>query len=421
MPSGSAVIRYAGKRGTVWRVKYRDASGAQVMETLGRSPEWNRRKAEAALRERLTDVEREGYRKPEPITFASFADAWLDDYPEARGLKYSTRRGYEIILDRHLKPALGSLRLAEISVEEVERFVVSKRRAGLSAGTINRALNVLSLVLNAGLRRGLVRVNVVSMVERPREARRRWRILSPVEVQRVEGEFSTLIDEAEAERDRDDLILTRRLFLFHMGTALRRGEAAGLRWRSVFLADPSGPVLRVEETWVRSRTETPKSEAGRRTISLGPKIAAELWEHRQWSQYRADDDYVFPNPRTGRPFDANRYGELLRLALRRAGIEEDVRPSHELRHSSITNAAAAGTSPEALMSRAGHSSYATTRRYIDLAGERFREEADRLEDRLWGGGGRKSGYKAAPPFSDSATEETASPLADSGSSGGAGI
>jgi hypothetical protein len=111
----------------------------------------------------------------------------------------------------------------------------------------------------------------------------------------------------------------------------------------------------------------------------------ELTQEWRWSAYRAESDYVFPNPRTGRPFDASRYGELLRLALDRAGIEDAIRPSHELRHSSITNAAAAGTSPEALMSRTGHSSYATTRRYIDLAGEGFREEAERLEARLWGG------------------------------------
>ena len=414
MPSGSAVIRYAGKRGVSWRVKYRDASGKQVMETLGRSPEWTRRKSEAALRHRLADVEREGFTRPRPLDFATFADAWLDEYPEARGLKHSTRRGYEIILDRHLKPALGRLRLAEIDVEAVERFVVEKRRAGLSPATVNRALNVLSLVLNAAIRRGLLRVNAVSLIERPRELRRRWRILSPVEVRKVEAEFSTLIEEAETERDRDDLIVTRRLLLLHMGTALRRGEAAGLRWRSVFLADPSGPVLRVEETWVRHRTETPKSDAGRRTISLGEKVAAELWNHRQWSQYRAEDDYVLPNPRTGRPLDANRYGEVLRLALRRAGIEENIRPSHELRHSSITNAAAAGTSPEALMSRAGHSSYATTRRYIDLAGERFRAEADRLEDRLWGGAVEKAGRNSDAEGADSEPESAEV-------SGGAGI
>jgi integrase len=274
--------------------------------------------------------------------------------------------------------------------------VVAKRRDGLSPATVNRCLNVLSLVLNAALRRGLVRVNVVSLVERPREPRRRWRILSPVETRTIEAAFVGLIAEAESDRDRDDLTVTRRLFLVHMGTGMRRGEAAGLRWRSVFLADPSGPVLRVEETFVRNRVETPKSDAGRRTISLGEKLAAELFEQRGWSPYRAEDDYVFANPRTGRPFDEGRYAELVRLALARAGIEERIRPSHELRHSSITNAAAAGTSPEALMSRAGHSSYATTRRYIDLAGERFRAEADRLEDRLWGESGRKNRYNPAP-------------------------
>ena len=35
MRSGE-VIRYEGKRGTVWRLPYRDASGRRVRETLGR-------------------------------------------------------------------------------------------------------------------------------------------------------------------------------------------------------------------------------------------------------------------------------------------------------------------------------------------------------------------------------------------------
>jgi hypothetical protein len=47
------------------------------------------------------------------------------------------------------------------------------------------------------------------------------------------------------------------------------------------------------------------------------------------------------------------------------------------------------------MTRAGHSSFATTRAYIDLAGEQFREEAERLEQRLWGAGGTKNRYQVA--------------------------
>jgi integrase len=164
-----------------------------------------------------------------------------------------------------------------------------------------------------------------------------------------------------------------------MGTGMRWGEAAGLRWRSVFLADPDGPIVTIEETFVRHGTDTPTSEAGYRTIALGEKVAAEFWEHRARAPFTSDDDLVFANPRTGNHFDAGRYGDRFRLAVRRAGIEESVRPSHDLRHSSITNAAAAGMSPGAVMSRAGHSSFTRTQRYIELAGERFREEAQRLE------------------------------------------
>jgi hypothetical protein len=37
-----------------------------------------------------------------------------------------------------------------------------------------------------------------------------------------------------------------------------------------------------------------------------------------------------------------------------------------------------------LKARAGHSDFKTTQVYIDPAGETFREEAERLEQRLWG-------------------------------------
>ena len=61
MPRGAATIRYAGKRGVVWRLKYVDADGKQVMETLGAERDGVTRKhAEAELRERLVRVEKKG-------------------------------------------------------------------------------------------------------------------------------------------------------------------------------------------------------------------------------------------------------------------------------------------------------------------------------------------------------------------------
>ena len=69
MPRGAAVVRYEGSRGPVWRIKYRDAAGKQVQETLGPAPPWAERKAQRELGKRLAAVN-EGFRKPERTTFA---------------------------------------------------------------------------------------------------------------------------------------------------------------------------------------------------------------------------------------------------------------------------------------------------------------------------------------------------------------
>ena len=57
----------------------------------------------------------------------------------------------------------------------------------------------------------------------------------------------------------------------------------------------------------------------------------------------------------------------------------------DLRHTAITNDAAAGSSPIAVKAKAGHANMAPTQRYVHLAGVVFRDEADRLAPRLLGG------------------------------------
>jgi hypothetical protein len=59
------------------------------------------------------------------------------------------------------------------------------------------------------------------------------------------------------------------------------------------------------------------------------------------------------------------------------------------------------------MARAGHSDFKTTQRYIDLAGEVFRSEAERLEERLWGDSGTRNRYNTAPGSSDPETKDSA--------------
>lgn len=380
------MIRREGARGVVWYVKWCDADGRQVKERVGREDEGvTRDQAVRVLEDRLSDVRRRGLRRPPRMAFCDLVDEWLATYPDSRALKQSTREGYETILRRHLEPVFGATRVDAIDSAAIERYVALKRRDGYAPASIVRHLNLLHEVFVFAEKHGRVTRNPVAGVDRPREPRRRWKILSPAEIARVERAFDQLAAEAASEPERAWRAQARVVFVLLVGAGLRRGELLGLRWRDVALADPDGPRIRVRETVVRGRQETPKSEAGERTIAIGPRLAEELFQHRARTAYASDADRVFCHPEKGSVLDHKRYARSLELALELAGVEGRMRPFHDSRHTAITNDAAAGNSPLAVMKRAGHSDFKTTQAYIDLAGETFRAEAERLERRLFGG------------------------------------
>jgi integrase len=169
----------------------------------------------------------------------------------------------------------------------------------------------------------------------------------------------------------------------------------GLRWRSVHLADPAGPSLRVCETVVRGRADTPKSVASERTVAPGPKLSEELVEHRGRTAYAGDNELVFCHPDKGSVLDHKRYADTFRVALSKAEITDRVRPFHDGRHSAITHEAVAGSAPAAIQARAGHADFSTTQRYTNLAGVVFRDEAQRAEAHILGPWVPDSGTESA--------------------------
>ena len=133
MPRGAAVIRYKGKRGTVWRVKYLDADGRQVQETIGAERDGvTRKQAEAELRERLVRVDRKGYRRPRGLTFGEHAETWFESGKRSQGWKPATVKVYRNVLDAYLVPWFGSTRLD--AIRTAGRVGVRHGRHDASAG-----------------------------------------------------------------------------------------------------------------------------------------------------------------------------------------------------------------------------------------------------------------------------------------------
>jgi integrase len=376
------IWRYEGKRGVRWRIRYTDAAGRRVLETLGREPEWNRKRAEAELRARLVEVERNSFRKPEKLSFAAFAERWLTEYLPGRGLKQTTLEGYEQTLRRHLIPAFGRYELQELSQrpELIDRYVAEKIQAGYAPKSVVNQLLVLQLVLKRALRWRLIARNPVVDCERPRLEQPELNVLSEVEIGRLWGSYRELETEA-APGEEAWWRLARTLSFVALGTAMRRGELLALRWRDVELLEGR---LSVREALVRGRFTTPKSRAGRRLLELGPRTRELLAEQWRQSAFQGDHELVFCHPQKGTPLDPSRLARCyLRPALRRAGIVKPFRPFHDLRHTALTHEAAAGNPMAYVQLKAGHSQSAITERYIHAAQVLFPGAAAKGEARIF--------------------------------------
>jgi integrase len=376
------VWRYEGPRGVSWRIRYRDASGRRVLETLGKEPTWNRKRAEAELRKRLVDVERDGYRMPEKLTFAAFAERWLHDYLPARGLKRTTVRSYEAALRCHLLPYFGRYVLTELEQrpELVDRYVAGKMEEGLRPKTISNQIVLLQLMLKRAARWRLMHSNPVAGCERPREEQVEMNVLTESEIALLWSAYGALERDAPVE-ERIWWRLARTLTFVALGTAMRRGELLALRWRDVRLLEG---LLHVREALVEGCFTTPKSRASRRLLELGPQTQALLAEHWRETAFQGEEELVFCHPQLGTPLDPSKLARrYLRPALRKAGITKPFRPFHDLRHTALTHEAAAGNPMAYIQLKAGHSQAQITERYIHAAQVLFPGAAKRGEARLF--------------------------------------
>lgn len=360
----------------MWRIKFTDAAGTQVQETLGTAADgWTRKRAEAELRDRLVKVEKHGYRRPQRLTFGEYARGWFADGPARRGWKPNTVLMYATV-GRTLDDEFGRQSLDQIRPRHVAAFITRQTKEYAPA-TISKHLAVLSAIFETAVREELVQSNPARRAERPKIVKKRWRVLTPAEVARVSRAFT----DPQA----------RLVFTVLVQLGLRRSELQRLRWADIDLVENT---LYVRES---------KSDEGVRSIAIPTRLAEDLWQHRRASAYNGDGELVFCHPERGTTYTYAAFKTAMQAALMAAGITDYVRPFHDLRVASLTNGAAAGESPVALQARAGHANYSTTQGYVRLSGVVFRNEAAALEARLRGESVQDSGTNSPETLSLSQT------------------
>jgi Phage integrase, N-terminal SAM-like domain len=99
-------------------------------------------------------------------TVRQAVESWLEHGPAGRDP--STVRNRTILARRHVLPALGSRRLAELTADEVDRWLTGESKGVVSTDTLARLLSILRQSIRRAQARDLVQRNVALLCEAPK-------------------------------------------------------------------------------------------------------------------------------------------------------------------------------------------------------------------------------------------------------------
>ena len=289
--------------------------------------------------------------------FDSYASIWLQDRP----LKPRTRDGYNHLLHRYLLPTFGMLAVPTITPTQVRHWW-----AGLdpTTPTVNaRAYALLKAILNTAvadeeMTANPCRIKSASSAPRAREVR-------PATLTELQVIVAALPENRRA------------IALLCSWCALRIGEALELRRKDI---DLTRGTVQIERSVARVSGApiigTPKSAAGRRSVTVPPHVIPALTEHLARHVGRGRESLLF----TARDGSSHLQPTVFQDAFHKARLlagREDLRV-HDLRHTGATWAAMTGATLAELQQRLGHSSVAAALRYQHAAAGRDVEIAAAL-------------------------------------------
>lgn len=296
-----------------------------------------------------------------PPTIEKWATAWLDRCEADGTLALTTIKGHRQRVRAVIVPAIGGVRLDQITVQHVRRVRTVAREQGLSDTSIRQAHAVLSSMLSAAVEDELMDDNPAKRIKAPRK--------SHYETDALTLEESTRLLEWAREKPWHDLRVTVALL-----TGLRSGEALGLTRQAIDLERGEIRVVwqlqRVqpgkEPTGTRPRRHLvgnywllePKA-ASRRLVPMLPRVWALLAERLD---EMPDDPWalVFTGERGG-PMSHERDWARWRDALDGAGLRRIRR--HDSRHTTATLMRAARVDARTIQAILGHTTAAMTDHY----------------------------------------------------------
>lgn len=249
-----------------------------------------------------------------------------------------------------------SVRVAKLlGIKFTSFFREEKSSDPLTANTIHHCHNTVSMILAQAEREMIIPYNPAAKASPPKVIRKEPNYMEIADVLRIRDALQT------------EPLLWQAIMLLLIATGVRRGEIAGLKWKSVDFENGS---IRIECSLLYgSKTgvyeETPKTAAGYRNIGVPTEVMELLRRYRleqnkqklrmgaAWEQ----TDYVFTNE-LGHYIHPCTYSNWPGDFAKRHGLPH-INP-HALRHTQASVLYQSNVDPVTISRRLGHSRVSTT-------------------------------------------------------------
>lgn len=305
------------------------------------------------------------------MTFAILLRKWQESN-EIR-LKGGTKTRYENLINSHIIPELGELKLSEISATTINGFLTTKLMKGrldgsgsLSPSYVRSISLVITSALNYAVAEGYMQP-FKNKINKPTITKSELPILS-LENQKV------LEQHLKAE-----LTPTSIGILISLYTGLRIGEICALCWNDINLNTRTiyvrHTVSRVKSAGTDSKTELildePKTASSKRVVPIPSPLFNAILDYRRdaTSIYVVSSTDSFVSPRT---YDARFHRVLSDCHL------EDLN-YHGLRHTFATRCIEAGVDVKSLSEILGHANVSITlNTYVHSSLEMKKSQLEKL-------------------------------------------
>jgi integrase len=305
--------------------------------------------AEKALRQAMTDADRGFVFDGGTLTLENYLTRWLTDSVKDT-VRRSTFVQYKSVVNRHLIPALGRLKLKALTPAHARSLYREKLDCELSPRTVQYIHVTLHKALKQAVMDGLIPRNIADAVKAPQAHKKEVTPLTSAEVK-------VLLSAASGDR-------LETLYITAIHTGLRRSELLGLKWTDI---DLDARTLSVQRSLDRDGTfNPPKRNKSRRSVKLTAQAAEALKGHRarqneerlQLGSLWEDWGLVFPN-RSGKPMNADYlYHRGFKPLLERAELSGFT--FHSLRHTCATLLLSKNVNPKIVSEMLGHATISQT-------------------------------------------------------------